>query len=274
VEQVAAERGHRRGEDGSASRDHPYPAWAAPQGGINRSRAVRRVRAPLLACRRHGRGRGDVPRSAGGVAGRGIVLSFVSGRVRQYVRPLLVGIGANFPLGAAIGAGAGVFGASLDMDEKAIYQPSMMGLGALLMVRAMLTKPPYVRLERRLAARPGGSRGSVAPVVFSTLVVGLLGAAAIALSGRLEARRWRQLVGLMVFVFFGYLVALEAGALPQAWLVRSPHAGPDRGVSAIATLVGGITSIVLIARFAIRRGHYQPRPSRVIPAGTAAWLSR
>jgi hypothetical protein len=221
-----------------------------------------------------------------------VVLSFVGGTSQQHVRPLLVAIGAAFLLGAAIGVGAGLFGASLGVKPKAIFQASVMGLGALLMVWAVLTKPPYVRLERRLAARSRGGRVSIAPVVFGTLfpvtiltavllygcavgawgaadlfggvlgsamgvVVGILGAAA--LIERLEPRTWRALIGVMLFVFFGYLVAFEAGAFPHAGLIPSPHVGPDRGVSPIATVLG-ITSVVLLARLALRRGELQPRP--------------
>jgi hypothetical protein len=99
----------------------------------------------------------------------GVVLSFVGLHARQHVRPLLVAIVANFLLGAAIGAGASLFDASLETTARAISQGSMIGVGALLMVSAVFTRPACARLARRLVARPGGSRVSVAPVVYSTL---------------------------------------------------------------------------------------------------------
>lgn len=223
-----------------------------------------------------------------------IVLSIAGGTAREYTRPLLLAIGAAFLLGGAIGAGAGVFGAGLGVKAKAIFQASLMGLGALLMVRAVLTDPPYVRLERRLAELPAGSRVSVVRVVLSMLVsitvltsvllydciagawgaadllggvlgtamgvfVGLLGAVAMLLVERLEPRAWRALVGVMAFVFLGYLVAFDLDAFPKAGLIPSPHVGPDRGVSAIATVLG-ISSVVLLARFALRRGQIRPGP--------------
>ncbi|MGN6167365.1 MAG: FTR1 family protein [Solirubrobacteraceae bacterium] len=223
-----------------------------------------------------------------------VLLSFVGGSAREHVRPLIIALGAAFLLGSAIGAAAGVFGASLDTKAKAIFQASMMGLGALLMTWAVLTKPPYVRLERRLATRADGDPLSVASDLFRALipitiltsvllygcaagawgaadlfggvlgsamgvVVGLLGAAALVSFERLEPRTWRVLIYAMLFVFFAYLVVFEAGALPQAGLIPSrPHVGPDRGVSPIAT-VFGIVSVVLIVRLALRRGELQPR---------------
>jgi hypothetical protein len=118
----------------------------------------------------------------------------------------------------------------------------------------------------------GTSLGVNAKAILRASMVGL-GAAAIVLIERLERRTWGALIGVMLFVFFGYLVAFEAGALPQNGLIPSPPAGPDRGVNPIATVLG-ITTIVLIARFAIRRGQFQPRASRIVPAATVVWWSR
>jgi hypothetical protein len=224
----------------------------------------------------------------------GVVLSFAGGGARQHAPALIAAIGASCLLGAAIGAVAGVYGASLDTKAKDIFQVSVMGFGALLLVWAVLTKPPYDRLERRLADLPEGSRVSVARVVFRTLlpitiltstllygcavgawgaadllggdlgtamgvVVGLLGVAAILSFARLEPRRWRLLVAVMVFVFFGYLAAYDAGALPHAGLIPSPRISPDRSVSSIMVVLG-VVSIVLIVSFAVRRGQFRPRP--------------
>jgi hypothetical protein len=222
------------------------------------------------------------------------VLSFAGGGARQHRRSLLVAIVGAFLLGAAIGSGAGVFGASLGTKPKAIFQASMMGAGALLMVLAVLAKPPYVRLERRLRELPPASRVRVAPLVLSGLLpiailtsvllydsavgtwgaadllggilgtsmgvfVGLLGAAAILFFDRMPRRAWRALVGLMLFVFLGYVVAYDLDAFPSAGLIETPHVSPDRGVSSIATVLG-IASVVLLVRLALGRGEFKPRP--------------
>lgn len=233
------------------------------------------------------------------------VRSFVGGSAREHLRPVLVAIGAAFLLGATLRVGAGVFGASFGVKAKPVLPRAMMVLGALLTGWAMLIKPPYGRLERRPAVRPDGGCVSVAPVVFRLIsitifmsvllygcevgtwwgaalfggvrgtttgvVVGLLGTAAIVLFERLAPRTRRAPIGMLVF--FRYLVAVDARALPQGALISSPHLGPDRSVSPIATVLG-IASAGLIARLALRRVELQPRPSLVLRAATALWSSR